>query len=66
MTIETRTPIRRRADGSIDTAHYMSRGRISRAEQARSLAGAVSAPTRRSGGFLAALLALLWIGPGNV
>lgn len=31
------TPIRRRPDGSIDTAHYMARGREARADEARRL-----------------------------
>ena len=32
MTQETDTPIRRRPDGSIDTAFYMARGRRQRSE----------------------------------
>jgi len=32
------TEIRRRQDGSIDTAHYMAVGHVARARQARSLA----------------------------
>ena len=32
MTRDTDTPIRRRPDGSIDTAYYMARGRRQRSE----------------------------------
>ena len=39
--------IKRRPDGSIDTAHYMKVGRQERADQALSLARAVR-PNRRS------------------
>jgi hypothetical protein len=38
--------LRRRPDGSIDTAHYMALGRRHRAEKARSLIGALH-PGRR-------------------
>lgn len=65
MTIETQTQIRRRPDGSIDTGHYMARGRVARAEQARDMGGAPQGGARRAGGLLAALLALFWIGPGS-
>mgnify|MGYP007059425149 FL=1 len=53
--------IRRRPDGSIDTAHYMARGRIQRARQARQMAGRGTARTR---GPILALLAALLVIPG--
>ena len=65
MTIETETQIRRHRDGSIDTAHYLARGRVVRAEQARVLVGAPQGDAKRTGGILAALLAFFWIGPGT-
>jgi len=39
--------IKRRPDGSIDTAHYIKIGRQERADQARTLVGAVI-PKRRA------------------
>lgn len=43
----TRTDqIRRRADGSIDTAHYMSEGRIRRSEAARDMLAGADRPRR--------------------
>ena len=35
---DTNTPIRTRRDGSIDTAHYIARGRQARSEQAHNMA----------------------------
>jgi len=56
----TDTPqIRRRPDGSIDTAHYTARGRACRSEAAHELAGALARPVRRPLVGLAALAALL-------
>lgn len=41
MTDFETPPIKRRADGSIDTAHYMAIGRQCRADQARGIAKSV-------------------------
>lgn len=59
--------IRRRPDGSIDTAHYMARGRARRSEAAhRMLAPAApSRPARRPLFGLAALFAALPFLPGQ-
>jgi len=38
MQIQDQTEIKRRPDGSIDTAHYMKIGRQMRSEQAHSIA----------------------------
>lgn len=52
------TPIRRRPDGSIDTAYYISEGHVCRSQAAHRLARTTAHPYRR---FLslAALFALL-------
>ena len=49
--------IKTRADGSIDTAFYMARGRQMRSEQARGMARTATEPRRR-GPILVAVLAL--------
>lgn len=49
------TQIRRRKDGSIDTAHYMARGRIERSRAARRMARKVTPPK----GLLTVLVAVL-------
>ena len=51
--------IRRRPDGSIDTAHYLARGRSCRAEAARDIAGGVATSARGPILGLAALATLL-------
>lgn len=50
------TEIRRRPDGSIDTAFYTARGRQARGRQARHLAGAIA---RRLGAGAVAAAALV-------
>lgn len=51
--------IRRRPDGSIDTAHYMSRGRTRRSETAHEMGSSLTRNVRRPLFGLAALLSLL-------
>lgn len=51
--------IRRRPDGSIDTAHYLVQGRAYRAEAARAGAQALGRTARRPLLGLAALVALV-------
>ncbi len=63
MTHETQ--IRRRPDGSIDTASYMALGRLRRGEAAHALTGKAARTARRPGFFLAALLALIPFLPGQ-
>ncbi len=58
-TMTRHSDIRRRPDGSIDTAHYMAQGRRRRSEAARHLAGEVPRSARRPLFGLAALIALL-------
>ena len=64
MTQDTDTPIRRRPDGSIDTAYYMARGRRQRSETFHQA-------SRRAGRTLprvaipAILLSLLPVWPGR-
>ena len=54
----TDTPhIRRRPDGSIDTAHYIQQGRAQRSAAAHEMARAAVRPARRSVLGLAALVA---------
>jgi len=62
MTRTPRTDIRTRADGSIDTAHYMQRGRRMRSEQAhRMMHAATPGPgALRRGGVITAALALVF------
>lgn len=61
MTRAAQTAIRTRTDGSIDTAHYMQRGRALRSDQAHRMmrAAAPGQGALRRGGLLAAALA--WI-----
>ena len=62
MTRIPQTDIRTREDGSIDTAHYMQRGRRMRSEQAHRMVHAAT-PGRgavRRGGLVAAALALVF------
>jgi hypothetical protein len=54
------TRIRRRPDGSIDTAHYMALGRAHRSAAARDMAGP---PTRSARGPLFGLAALIALVP---
>ena len=53
------THIRRRPDGSIDTAYYMQQGRTRRSAAAHEMASAAVRPARRSMLGLAALVALV-------
>jgi hypothetical protein len=55
MAGNTDTRMRLRHDGSIDTGHYMARGRLARSEAAHDmLRGSADAPRRR--GWLGLLL----------
>ena len=47
MTQDANVAIRRHADGSIDTAYYLARGRRERSRQAHHLFGAVCRSARR-------------------
>jgi len=49
----------RRADGSLDTSHYMAKGRMCRSKAAHDVANAATSASRRSVFSLAALLALV-------
>ena len=55
------TDIRTRPDGSIDTAHYMQRGRVMRSRQAHRMLHAATPGNGalRRGGLVAAALALV-------
>lgn len=68
MTRTPPAPIRTRPDGSIDTAHYIARGRRARSHAAMEMLRPARTPARpRPRGLLAActaLLALLWL-PGG-
>ncbi|MDG4648490.1 hypothetical protein P6F26_08530 [Roseibacterium sp. SDUM158017] len=55
---DTRT-IRRRPDGSIDTAFYMNAGRRHRSEAAHGIAGRAARRTRSASAPIAALLAFI-------
>ncbi len=55
----TETQIRRRPDGSIDTAHYMAKGRTCRSDAAHRVVATGSAKTRRPLFSLAALFAMI-------
>ena len=59
MTRIAETEFRTRADGSIDTAHYMQRGRVLRSEQAHRMLPAPRGGALRRGGLVAAALALI-------
>ncbi|MDF0602731.1 hypothetical protein P1J78_18480 [Psychromarinibacter sp. C21-152] len=59
------TDIRRRPDGSIDTAHYMAKGRRRRSEAAHRLTAAAPRRARRPLFGLAALIAALPFLPGQ-
>jgi len=51
--------IRLRKDGSIDTAYYMARGRVSRSQAAHDAARNVTKGSRRAVSRLAILVAML-------
>ena len=51
--------IRRRPDGSIDIAHYLSEARVRRSEAAHEMTGAVTRTARKPLVGLSALLAVL-------
>jgi len=64
--MSTDTRIRRRPDGSIDTAHYMAQGRRRRSETAHHVAARAVAPVRPPMFGLAVLIALLpFLGGGR-
>ena len=56
--------IRRRADGSIDTAHYIARGRLERSAAAHSILPEHRATAPRRHGPLVATLATLAVAIG--
>lgn len=51
--------LHRRPDGSLDTSHYMAKGRICRSKAAYEIANAATLAPRRSVFSLAALVSLL-------
>lgn len=63
MTNET--TLRRRPDGSLDTAHYMAQGRTRRSEAAHDFARTTASAPPRSVFGLAALAALFPFLGGN-
>jgi hypothetical protein len=58
--------IRTRADGSIDTAFYMARGREMRSAQAHRMAGSGGRRTIRPLALLTAFFAVIFTGQGQI